>query len=180
MLSPTAVESNVEEDERVETRRVVYSDSTTSEDQQQQSEPPASVEDTTEEQQAPEAKNDDDDGGDEDDDDVTVIVLDHSPNENEGQRLTIAWTGDAGPQVEERRRAIMLRELQRVQRSSFMHFVILCLIPTVLLFVVIATIVSDDEECYSEATLCYKEPRSFINAFTTRCICEAIAVPRSN
>lgn len=53
---------------------------------------------------------------DKDDDDVTVIVLDHSPEDANGQRLTIAWTGEAGPQVEERRRTIMLRELQRVQR----------------------------------------------------------------
>ena len=72
----------------------------------------------------------------------------------------------------------MLRELVRVQRTSFLHFLILCLIPTVLLFIVIATVISEDEECYSEATVCRKEARNFINAFTTRCVCEAIAVPR--
>ena len=87
--------------------------------------------------------------------------------------------GEAGPAVEERRRQIMLQELQRVQRTSFLHFLILCLIPTVLLFIVIATVISEDEECFSEATICHKEARSFINAFTTRCVCEAIAVPRS-
>ena len=114
-----------------------------------------------------------------DDDDVTVIVLDQAADDSNGHRLTIAWTGETGPQVEERRRAIMLRELERVQRTSFMHFVILCLIPTVLLFIVIATVIGEDEVCYSEATICHKEERSFINAFTTRCICEAIAVPRS-
>jgi hypothetical protein len=113
---------------------------------------------------------------DEDDDDVTVIMLDQRPDE--GGRFTIAWQGEAGPQVEERRRNIMLQELQRVQRTSFLHFLILCLIPTVLLFIVIATVVSEDEECYSEATVCHKEARNFINAFTTRCVCEAIAVPR--
>lgn len=116
---------------------------------------------------------------DKDDDDVTVIVLDHTPEDANGQRLMISWTGEAGPQVEERRRAIMLRELQRVQRTSFLHFMILCLIPTVLLFIVIATVISEDEECFSDATVCHKEARSFINAFTTRCVCEAIAVPRS-
>ena len=116
---------------------------------------------------------------DKEDDDVTVIVLDHSPEDSNGQRLTIAWTGEAGPQVEERRRAIMLRELQRVQRTSFLHFMILCLIPTVLLFIVIATVISEDEDCFSDATVCHKEPRNFINAFTTRCVCEAISVPRS-
>jgi len=115
---------------------------------------------------------------DDDDDDVTVIVLENNADDA-AQRLTIAWAGEAGPQVEARRRAIMLRELQRVQRTSFMHFLILCLIPTVLLFIVIATVISEDEDCFSDATICHKEPRSFINAFTTRCVCEAIAVPRS-
>ena len=133
------------------------------------------------EEQAPEtAESGDKDDDDDDDDDVTVIVLDHSPEDAEGQRLTIAWTGEAGPAVEERRRSIMLRELQRVQRTSFMHFLILCLIPTVLLFIVIATVISEDEDCFSDATVCHKEARNFINAFTTRCVCEAIPVPRSN
>ena len=186
MLSPSAPEAEVE------ARRVNTSSSSEGEGQaslsvedglshpleQQQQQQLGDAPDSPLEEQAPETVGDKDD--DDDDDDVTVIVLDHSPEDAEGQRLTIAWTGEAGPAVEERRRSIMLRELQRVQRTSFMHFLILCLIPTVLLFIVIATVISEDEDCYSDATVCYKEPRNFINAFTTRCVCEAIAVPRSN
>lgn len=113
-----------------------------------------------------------------DDDDVTVIVLDQSPEDINSRQFPIAWNEQAGPQVEERRRTILLRELQRVQRTSFLHFLILCLIPTVLLFIVIATVVNEDEDCSSDATYCEKEERNFINAFTTRCICDAIVVPR--
>lgn len=117
--------------------------------------------------------------GDDDDDDVTVIVLHQNTDGANGQQFAIAWSGQTGPQVEERRRSIMLQELQRVQRTSFLHFLILCLIPTILLFIVIGTVMSEDEDCLSDATICHKEARNFINAFTTRCVCEAIAVPRS-
>ena len=71
---------------------------------------------------------------------------------------------------------ILLRELHRVQRASFIHFMILCLIPTSLLFIVIATVLGEDQECESAATTCEKEDRTFINAFTTRCVCDAITV----
>jgi hypothetical protein len=74
------------------------------------------------------------------------------------------------------RRNVLLRELQRLQRTSFIHFMALCLIPTSLLFIVLATVLADDEQCESLATTCEKEPRTFINAFTTRCICDAITV----
>ena len=42
---------------------------------------------------------------------------------------------------------------------------ILCLIPTSLLFIVIATVLGEDEECESAATTCEKEPRTFISKF---------------
>ena len=40
----------------------------------------------------------------------------------------------------------------------------------------IAAIVSEDGECGSTAglTVCEREPRSFVNAFTSRCICDAV------
>jgi len=94
--------------------------------------------------------------------------------------LAHGWIDQDSPEMQERRRNVLLRELQRVQRASFIHFMILCLIPTSLLFIVIATVLGEDEECQSAATACEKEPRSFINAFTTRCVCDAITVARAD
>mmetsp|Transcript_14655 Transcript_14655/g.29994 ORF Transcript_14655/g.29994 Transcript_14655/m.29994 type:complete len:135 (-) Transcript_14655:359-763(-) len=112
-----------------------------------------------------------------DDDDVTVIVLENAVDEDEV--MAHGWVDQDSPEMQERRRNVLLRELQRVQRASFVHFMILCLIPTSLLFIVIATVLGEDEECHSTATTCEKEPRTFINAFTTRCVCDAITVSRS-
>lgn len=110
---------------------------------------------------------------DSDDDDMTVIILEHGvDNDNP----PAGWADQNSPEMEQRRRNVLLRELQRVQRASFIHFMILCLIPTSLLFIVIATVLGEEENCESAATICEKEPRTFINAFTTRCVCEAITV----
>lgn len=119
-----------------------------------------------------ESDQDEHDQNDEDDD-LTVIILDqaeHGMDQNSG------WAEQDTPEMEERRRNVLLRELQRVQRASFIHFMILCLIPTSLLFIVIATVLGEDQECESAATTCEKEARTFINAFTTRCVCDAITV----
>ena len=118
------------------------------------------------------------DDDDDDDDDVTVIVLENDDENDEV--LAHGWIDQDSPEMQERRRNVLLRELQRVQRASFIHFMILCLIPTSLLFIVIATVLGEDEECSSAATACEKEPRTFINAFTTRCVCDAITVARSD
>ena len=74
---------------------------------------------------------------------------------------------------------ISIQQVERVQRANFIHFLILCLVPTALLLIVIAAIVSEDGECgiggdNNELIVCEREPRSFVNAFTSRCICEAI------
>jgi hypothetical protein len=82
--------------------------------------------------------------------------------------------------MEQRRRNVLLGELRRVQRASFIHFMLLCLIPTALMIIVIATVVGDEEDCVSEATFCELEPRTFVNAFTTRCVCDSIAVQRQS
>lgn len=119
-----------------------------------------------------------DSSADDDDDDMTIIGLDQDPEQgaNDQQSAALAWIEQNGPEMEERRRNVLLRELQRVQRASFIHFILLCLIPTSLLFIVVATVLGEDENCESEATTCSTEPRTFINAFTTRCICDAIDV----
>lgn len=100
-----------------------------------------------------------------DDDDVTVIVLEHADDEDE--MVGNGWIDQDSPETRERRRNVLLRELQRVQRASFIHFVILCLIPTSLLFIVIATVLGEDETCESAATHCEKEPRTFISTCHT-------------
>ena len=115
---------------------------------------------------------------DDEDDNVTVIVLENSADD--GEVMAHGWVDQDSPEMQERRRNVLLRELQRVQRASFIHFMILCLIPTSLLFIVIATVLGEDEVCQSAATTCEKEPRTFINAFTTRCVCDAITVARTD
>jgi hypothetical protein len=113
----------------------------------------------------------------EDDDDLTVILLDNT-DDNGQQQIGMDWIEQTGPEMEERRRNVLLRELRRVQRASFLHFVLLCLIPTALLLIVISTVFREDEDCKSDATFCELEPRTFINAFTTRCVCDPIPVDR--
>jgi hypothetical protein len=98
---------------------------------------------------------------DDDDDDITVVVLENGDDDDE--MIGSGWIDQDSPEIQERRRIVLLRELQRVQRASFIHFMILCLIPTSLLFIVIATVLGEDEECESAATTCAKEPRTFIS-----------------
>ena len=116
--------------------------------------------------------NDDDD----DDDNVTVILLDPDEYNN---AIMVDWINQPGPEMEERRRNVLIRELQRVQRASCLHFAVLCLIPAALLLVVLMALVSGEEECTSDVTHCELEPRTFVNAFTTRCICEPVPVLRT-
>jgi len=95
---------------------------------------------------------------------------------------SLAW--EPSEEATALRREAILQEVKRVQRANFIHFLVLCLVPTTLLLIVVAAIVSEDGECESTAglTLCEREPRSFVNAFTSRCICDAIrtAVEKHN
>jgi hypothetical protein len=127
--------------------------------------------------------NDDDD----DDDDVTVILLDpptsaHGSSSNRNSvenqhRAVVSWIEQTGPAMEERRRLVLLAELRRVQRASCIHFALLCLIPIILLLIVAVAVASDDEHCdESDIIVCTLESRTFLNAFTTRCVCESIPV----
>ena len=143
---------------------------------------------------------------DENDDNITVIVLDPStpsdfqvrpPSADNDAVPNFDWmeqgqqpeqapgNSDSIPTMEERRRNILLGELQRVQRTSFIHFVLLCSIPVILLVVVLATALGDVEDCSSSTTnpgaqeLCFMEDRNFMNAFTTRCVCQGVAVMQS-
>ena len=119
---------------------------------------------------------------DDDDDDMTIIGLDQDPDANNNlntanqQSVALAWIEQNGPELEERRRSVLIRELERVQRLSFFHFILLCLIPMSLLVIDILTVLGEDEECQSALTHCETEPRTFINAFTTRCVCDAVDI----
>jgi hypothetical protein len=115
---------------------------------------------------APDEPNDDDD-----DDDITVIMLDQNTSNNNNRNRpenAFAWIDSTSPEMEERRRNVLVQELRRVQRASFMHFALLCLIPTILLAIVVATVVGEEEDCESDVSFCELEPRTFMNAFTTR------------
>jgi hypothetical protein len=122
-----------------------------------------------------------------DDDDVTVIYLDAEPSSDNdhpthtggGASMALDWIGQQGPEMEARRRVILLRELQRTQRISFCHFLIVCTVPLVLIMIVLTAILADSDECASEVTDCGFEPRSFTNAFTTRCVCDPISIARN-
>lgn len=118
----------------------------------------------------------------EDDDDVTVILLDHNDlHQSPDTMISMDWMEQQGPELEARRRAILVQELQRTQRISFCHFLLLCLVPAVLVGVVVAAAFrSGVDECFSTVTQCKLEERTFSNAFTTRCVCDPIPVVRSN
>mmetsp|Transcript_11131 Transcript_11131/g.23466 ORF Transcript_11131/g.23466 Transcript_11131/m.23466 type:complete len:185 (-) Transcript_11131:147-701(-) len=91
-----------------------------------------------------------------------------------GGREPSFWDADDDVVNEERRREAILNEIERSQRSNFFHFCLLCLIPTSLLLIVVASVLGENGDCSGYPTSCANEPRSFINAFTTRCICDAV------
>lgn len=98
----------------------------------------------------------------------------NSSNQNNEPTIQFPnWTLNE-QEISTRREAIRV-EIERMQRANFMHFVVLCLVPTSLLLIVIAAVLTEDGECSGDGlTVCEREPRTFVNAFTTRCICEAV------
>jgi hypothetical protein len=119
---------------------------------------------------------------DEDDDDITVIDMDHrTAMEHRSFRPVVFLWNVAHPvsAVEDHRRAMLLNEVQHMQRASFFHFVLLCAIPFFMVVIVLISNIGTQEQCTSQLSECTLEPRSFMNAFTTRCICNAVSVPKS-
>lgn len=144
-------------------------------------ETPASEEEQPQSADLEEAPSDSDcHAKDDDDDDVTIIMLDQTIRRGSANDDAFAWINASSPEMEERRRAVLVQELRRVQRASFLHFLLLCLIPTAFLVIVIATVMGDTEDCASDTTFCALEPRTFMNAFTTRCVCDAIPIEEGN
>jgi hypothetical protein len=110
-----------------------------------------------------------------DSDNETVIFIDTPDGRNPDGSYDYGFDW-MEPANEEHRRTILHQELHRIQRSAFLQFVGLCLFPIAVIIFVIVTAAQDDEVCGSAATLCAPEPRTFLNAFTTRCICDPIPV----
>lgn len=111
-----------------------------------------------------------------DNDNITVITI--QPQVTSARNnITLDWINQSGPEMAQHRRTVLLREIQRIQRVSFLQFALLCLIPSVMIIVVLwESMMGGTEDCSSEATHCILEARTFMNAFTTRCVCEAIQV----
>ena len=121
----------------------------------------------------------------ENDDEIQELVIHTNSTTNDNNEPTIQFPNWTLNQEEiNTRRSTIRTEIERIQRSNFIHFLVLCLVPTSLLLIVIAAILSEDGECEVATdglTVCEREPRTFVNAFTTRCICEAVGgvlVPR--
>lgn len=118
----------------------------------------------------------------ENDDEVQELVIripsnsihsNNNTNNNEPSIQFPNWTLNE-EEINNRREAIRT-EIEHMQQSNFIHFAVLCLVPTSLLLIVIAAILSEDGECSGDGlTVCEREPRTFVNAFTTRCICDAV------
>jgi hypothetical protein len=71
-------------------------------------------------------------------------------------------------------------QVERVQRANFIHFLVLCLVPTALLIIVVTAIVSKENDCGTVGlTTCKMEPRSFTNAFTSACVCDSVRIASS-
>jgi hypothetical protein len=113
-----------------------------------------------------------------DSDNETVIFIDTPSGRNQDGSYDNGFDW-MEPANEEHRRTILHQELHRIQRSAFLQFVGLCLFPIAVIIFVIVTAAQDDEVCGSAATQCAPEPRTFLNAFTTRCICDPIPVLRN-
>ena len=110
---------------------------------------------------------------------LIVQVPQHSNNNTlgGGVQFTIPPVWEPSEEATAQRRRAIHQEVERIQRANFLHFMVLCLVPTTLLIIVIAAILSEDGECNGDVdglTVCQREPRSFVNAFTSRCICDAI------
>ena len=114
----------------------------------------------------------------EDDDDVTIIGVEDLPNPPLSTHLQISIQQLVDADQESQRRSIIQNEIEREQRTNFCHFALLCLVPTSLLLIVIITVLGEGDTCVNTNpfTNCFQERRSFVNAFTSRCVCDAVLV----
>lgn len=128
-----------------------------------------------------------------DDDDMTEINIDdadqmggsnfvsrleriHGRNTN-GGTSRFFWSEEEERAYEIQRREQLNQELLRIQKRNFIQFTILCMVPLFLLVLVVVSSLTSNQSCngYEIATCAYEE-RSFLNAFTRRCICKGFAM----
>lgn len=128
--------------------------------------------------------------GAEDDENVTVIELanDRVDGQRDRQlRFVLSnghWIDLVSPPLaslnssldEERRTLDVAQQLEKVQKKTFCHFTLMCLVPTsLLLFVVVDAFQRRGLDCSGQSPHCENDPRSFLHAYTTQCICDAVA-----
>lgn len=124
-----------------------------------------------------------------DDDEMTEVNVDDEGN-NDGEyisRLERTIQHNDGNQnvlspeeeetYEEQRREQLNNELVRIQRTNFIHFGVLCMLPVFMLVLVVITSFRQSGTCEGyETYTCDFEQKEFMNAFVSRCICTAIEV----
>ena len=87
------------------------------------------------------------------------------------------WTDEEREAYEGRRREALASELNRVQRTNFIHFSILCSIPIVMIALVLMNSFSEDGECEGHGVaICKRAERSFLNAFGNDCYCYGVTL----
>jgi len=104
-------------------------------------------------------------------DDMTEVQLE----DNDILNQDLSRGNDGLPEDEAHSREILLHEIHRAQRANFLHFLLLCSIPIIFLVVVLSSI-NDSIDCSDDLVFCSRESRAFINAFSSRCMCDAIVI----
>jgi len=111
---------------------------------------------------------------------INILPSSSSENANSPETNHRLWTDDDRQAYEERRREALNQELNRVQRTNFIHFMVLCMIPVFLIVMVLLNSFIDDGDCIGYGNLkCWREARNFLNGYSNSCICEAFNITSS-
>jgi len=122
------------------------------------------------------------------DDNITIIERDMPQQEsNQNPFPGGAWMFHEGmwfdltqeTQVhEDQRREVIRREVRHIQKANCFHFSVMMIVPLVLTIIVIIAVLKNYETCISSTPgiTCAEEERIFMNAYTTRCICNGITL----
>ena len=83
------------------------------------------------------------DNNDDEEEELIVQVPQNSNNNNNilggGAQFVIPPVWEPSEEATAQRRRALHQEVERIQRANFLHFMVLCLVPTTLLIIVIAT-----------------------------------------
>jgi len=106
--------------------------------------------------------------GEDQDDNWSVIRMDENEYNYNAPSFNFdrwQWTNDDEDQ-ERRRRITAVREIEQIQRSNFLHFILLCLVPTSLLLILVVTVMGNDNVCMgNDISQCFLEQKSFFQSF---------------